>query len=73
MQEQIQKLMNNKVTRREFLTMVGAPIVSMIGITATLKNLGNAFGPTEKKSSSDLTYGNSTYGGGGASNKPRIL
>ena len=63
MQDKIDKLLTNEISRKDFLAMVGAAIVSVIGVTSLIKNLSNSFGSDAKKTNSDLRYGSSVYGG----------
>ncbi|MDQ3159019.1 MAG: twin-arginine translocation signal domain-containing protein [bacterium] len=54
----LQDLLEKRLTRREFLTYVGAAIVAMTGIHTFLKTLTN-----QKEQSSSLGYSSGVYGG----------
>lgn len=57
--EQLDNLLNMQVSRRQFLTHIGAAFLALIGITAFLNNLDKF---TQKKASAD-GYGWSAYSG----------
>lgn len=61
--EPIQRLLETKMDRKEFLLYVGASLLAVAGISGLLKS----FVPEEKQGStrtdSKVGYGNSTYGG----------
>lgn len=62
----VTELLKKEMTRTEFLGLVGAGILSMIGISALMKNLANNLGSTSQpKPLTDASkgYGQSTYGG----------
>jgi len=74
MQKTIDTILKKEMSRKEFLGMIGLGIISMIGISSMLKNLGDSFGKQVKSSSTGLEYGDSIYGGyGGGAGKPKGL
>lgn len=64
----IEDILQKEMSRTEFLGLVGAGILSAVGVTALLKNLGDIFGKSTQKQSV-LNYGNDSYGGGTAKSK----
>lgn len=54
--KQIDELMQKEVTRREFLTLVGAGLVSIIGFTGLIRTL------LDKQHHQSSGYGSSGYG-----------
>ncbi len=54
----LQELLEKRLSRREFLTYVGAAIVAMTGVHAFLKTL-----TSQNKQNSSLGYGSGPYGG----------
>ncbi len=56
--KQLEQIMQKEVSRKEFLALVGAGLVSIFGFSQVLKALlGN------KERSQNTGYGTSTYGG----------
>lgn len=55
-------LLQKEMSRTEFLGLVGAGLMSMIGVTAMLKNLGGFFSKTNA-GVGNIDYGMNTYGG----------
>ncbi len=64
----ITDLLQKEMSRTEFLGLVGAGLLSMIGVTSMLKNLGSF---THKSSSNSgvLNYGTDNYGGSSSKNQ----
>ena len=58
----IEDMLQKEVSRTEFLGLVGAGLLSLVGVTALLKNLGDVFGKSSPKTGV-LNYGNDNYGG----------
>ncbi len=58
----IQKLLNKKMGRREFLAHIGAGALAITGISGLLKNLVD-FGRGPRRRSIADGYGSSPYGG----------
>ncbi len=58
--EQLDNILNTPVSRRQFLTHIGAAIVALIGLTSFLNNIDKF---TQKKASNDGGYGWSAYSG----------
>lgn len=58
----IDDILQKEVSRTEFLGLVGAGLLSVVGVTALLKNLGDVFSKSGQKAST-LNYGNDNYGG----------
>lgn len=58
----IEDILQKEMSRTEFLGLVGAGLLSMVGVTALLKNLGDIFGKSNQKSGV-LNYGSDNYGG----------
>lgn len=56
----LQNLLKKKVSRREFLTYVGAGLVAITGVSALLKNLTASVPEYRRKGSG---YGSGPYGG----------
>ncbi len=65
MQKILDNLSEREMTRKEFLVMLGAGVLSVMGITALFKNLENSFGKNSpaKQSTSALNYSDGVYGG----------
>jgi hypothetical protein len=59
--KEIDRLFNEKMDRREFLKLVGVILVSMIGLTQTLRLITEK--PSTDTKSSSGGYGSSAYGG----------
>ena len=73
MQKAIDTILKKEMTRKEFLGMIGLGIISIIGISSLLKNLGEGFSK-QIGSSPSLEYGDNIYGGyGGGAGKPKGL
>jgi hypothetical protein len=62
MHKVIDNILSKEVSRKEFLGLVGASILSLIGITAMLKNIDQTFSKSSK-SKQGLNYGDDLYGG----------
>ncbi len=60
----VEDMLQKEVTRTEFLGLVGAGILSVVGVTALLKNLSDIFDKSNSKVST-LGYGGDAYGGTG--------
>lgn len=58
----VTEILKKEMSRTEFLGLVGAGVLSMVGVTSMLKNLGGFFSGTSSKTGS-LDYGMSNYGG----------
>lgn len=58
-----QELFNKQLTRKQFLQVIGATILSVIGFTAFITNL-NQFAQNKPSTPTDigLDYGESAYG-----------
>lgn len=56
----IEELLKKEVSRKEFLGLIGAGILSMVGISGLLKNLNIDL---NKKTSNLPDYGDDVYGG----------
>ncbi len=65
----INEVLSKEMSRTEFLGLIGAGLLSMIGVTALVKNLGDVFGKINNKQNS-FNYGNDNYGG--SSNKSKL-
>lgn len=57
---QISVLLNRELTRSEFLKLIGASILGVIGVTSLLQNLTISTQPTTDEKPSG--YGDSPYG-----------
>ncbi len=55
--------MKKEMSRKEFLGMIGLGVISMIGISSMLKNLGDTFTKQTGSTNSSLDYGDNMYGG----------
>jgi len=58
---EFQKLLQRKLSRKEFLQVVGLMILSVIGISGMLANVNKSLNSASGKAQSD--YGESDYGG----------
>lgn len=58
----ITDILQKEMSRTEFLGLVGAGLMSMIGVTTMLKNLGVFFSKTNT-GVGNIDYGMNTYGG----------
>lgn len=56
-----QKLLQRKLTRKEFLQVVGLMILSVIGVSSVLSNVNKSLSNSSDKNLTD--YGESSYGG----------
>lgn len=59
----IEDILNKEMSRTEFLGLIGAGILSMVGVTALLKNASEIFGKSSPQKSGMLQYGSDVYGG----------
>jgi Trp operon repressor len=55
----VDQVLQQKVTRREFLLYLGSTVLAITGVSGFLKNLSKQ----HPKGHSSFGYGNSTYGG----------
>lgn len=62
MHDTLDTILKKEMSRKEFLGMVGLGIISLMGVSSLLKNLGNTFSKPQSSQSS-LGYGDSSYGG----------
>lgn len=65
--EPLNKLLNKKMNRKEFLLHVGAAVVAMSGIAAIIKNITEPHSKSKKSQPRDkqkrtVGYGQSSYG-----------
>lgn len=67
MPENLDEILQKKMTRTEFLGLIGAGALSVVGITSLLKNLSEGTKKQSGKTAMVDGYGASTYGG---SSKP---
>ena len=58
-QKQIDGILQKEMSRQEFLTLVGAGILSLVGISSLLQMMSHK----TKQQSPSLGYGTSVYGG----------
>lgn len=58
----VSEILQKEMSRTEFLGLVGAGLLSMVGITSMLKNLGSLTHKSSPKSGV-LNYGTDNYGG----------
>lgn len=58
--ENLQRLFDKQMTRREFLAHIGTAVLIVVGVKGLLDHLGN-FSSPEKPASRG--YGSSSYGG----------
>ncbi len=59
--EILQQLTSKELSRKQFLQLVGAAILSIVGFTAFLNNL-DKFANTQTRQKVKRGYGNSAYG-----------
>jgi hypothetical protein len=59
MKNEIDKLFQQEMTRKEFLQYAGSALLFAVGIGSILK----AFRPGKSQADSSLSYGGSAYGG----------
>ncbi|MCE7936812.1 twin-arginine translocation signal domain-containing protein [Candidatus Saccharibacteria bacterium CPR2] len=57
-------VLKKEMTRREFLTHLGAAVIAMVGITAFLRIVSESFNPASKPSVNSTDKKGSSYGGG---------
>lgn len=67
-QEDVQKLLQKEMNRKDFLKHVGIGFAAIVGITTVLKTVTN-LGSSENQKQSSLGYSSGVYGGG-KSNAP---
>lgn len=64
--EPLNKLLDKKMDRKEFLVHIGAAVVALSGITAIIKNITDPHAKIKKTSTKSLNvnhgYGSSPYG-----------
>ena len=58
----VEDILQKEMTRTEFLGLVGAGILSVVGVTSLLKNLSDIFSKSSSKVST-LGYGGDAHGG----------
>ena len=59
----MQELLEQEVTRKDFLRYLGLAFVSLVGISALIQNLQQSLAPTSNKPrSSGVGYGATPYG-----------
>lgn len=63
MPEKLNEVLQKKMTRAEFLGLIGASALSVVGITSLLKNLSEGVDKRSVSPTSSDSYGGSTYGG----------
>jgi hypothetical protein len=61
MNDKIQDLLAKEISRKDFLGLIGAGILSVVGVSTLLKNIGGI--KTSSVQTKELGYGQSTYGG----------
>lgn len=71
MHKVVNTILEKEVSRKEFLSLVGAGILSIVGLTSLLKNLENSFG-ARNVSNKTINYGDDVYGGS-ANQSNRLL
>ena len=64
MPEKLNEVLQKKMTRAEFLGLIGASDLSVVGITSLLKNLSDGVDKRSVSPTKSDSYGGSTYGGG---------
>lgn len=62
MNDKIQGLLSKEISRKDFLGLIGAGVLSVVGVSTLLKNLGGGL-KTNSIQSSNLDYGQNSYGG----------
>jgi hypothetical protein len=62
-QNEINKLMQKDMDRRDFLKHVGIGFAGLLGVTSAVKALSHLNGSQTRQSSSSVGYGSSAYGG----------
>jgi hypothetical protein len=62
-QNEINKLMQKDMDRRDFLKHVGIGFAGLLGVTSAVKTLSNLSGSQQTKQNSSVGYGSSAYGG----------
>lgn len=60
--DELQELMQKEMSRKEFLRIVGAGVLGIIGVTGLLQNLHKLAGAHTKQNQSVSGYGSSPYG-----------
>lgn len=60
--DKLQALLEQEMSRKEFLRLVGVIILSVVGITSMLNNLQNVHKITERHVKTVSGYGYNTYG-----------
>lgn len=71
MNKQIEELLQKEISRREFLSLVGVGVLSVLGVSSLIKNISSTFGSKLSSSNSDLPmYGGEVYGGSKPSSSP---
>ncbi len=64
MKKVLENLLTKDMNRKEFLGLIGAGALSVVGITALAKNLEGLLGSaTTSVKKAQLDYGDNTYGG----------
>jgi len=62
-QNDLHKLLDKEMDRKEFLKNVGVGIVALTGVGAALKVVLGGSGASYKKQQGSMGYGSSPYGG----------
>lgn len=60
--DKINDLLQQDVSRKEFLRYLGIALLSVIGVTSMLQNLQNAAQTPVQKQTNNVGYGTSAYG-----------
>ena len=71
MNKQIEELLQKEISRKEFISLIGVGILSILGVSSLLKNLTGSFGSKLASSNSNVPmYGGDVYGGTKPSDNP---
>ncbi len=61
--DKIHELMQQEISRKEFLKYIGVALLSLLGVAAMLENLTNTLGQSSKHHNKEQKgYGHSPYG-----------
>lgn len=69
MNKNLQTLLNQEVSRKEFLGLIGAGILAVAGVSSLLKNVGlEKIVKNQSSDTTSLAYGGNAYGGSKTTN-----
>lgn len=59
----IQSILEQEITRKQFLKQIGIALVAVVGIPSFIKGIDSAFQPQVQQTKNLMAYGESAYSG----------